>query len=241
MDDLQSRLSNNLDDVTRDSFKDAIRVYPDNFMCQRYHIKNLVSSCVKPILKLTSILVASRQKRAPRDFDQFFYEGLRVYITSNVSASAGVTNRRQGVIVRPVYSDKGASYPKFIIVNLDNWTGPKYYGGVPIPLLQDEVAGGGPTNRVKRFPIRQAQAVTLFKVQGRTLGKLAFNFTSRELFHNYSYCGLARVGILEDLIIEDNEVTLSRFENPGFKSGFQLTTAELVHLGVITAPEEDAY
>ncbi|OXA39201.1 hypothetical protein Fcan01_26052 [Folsomia candida] len=167
------------------------------------------------------------------------FTGTQAHSLKGPSVSACIINGRQSEVVRSMVSERDPSYPKFLIFKLENWNGPTYFGGILLPLVQDEVVGEGGSYRVKRFPVRQCSAATLFKVKGRTLYKLTFNFTSREQFSNYSYCGLSRVGRLEDLMIEDNHITLERFQSDEFKTGFELTTAELIRLGVIPEPEHE--
>lgn len=81
---------------------------------------------------------------AIKDFDSAVRRqgGYSQHLTLNSSVDAGLTNGRQGQIIRPTYSHKIHNYPKYIIVKFDNWKAEELLGGIPIPLVHETIRNG---------------------------------------------------------------------------------------------------
>ncbi|OXA41571.1 ATP-dependent DNA helicase pif1 [Folsomia candida] len=202
----------------RVGFLDAAVIFPTNEECDSY-ARRKIRKLQVPVLRLAPVNAASTVN------DLLVYEGAKVQIITNISVRAGLTNECLARIIRSVFF-KQKTYPDFIILQVEGWTGPTIFGGLPVKVQYIY------QNHQKQFPIKQAIGQTLHKNQGKTLNKLIFNFTAIERFPNYSYTGLSRVRNLQDLLIGNNFLPLTRFRGcQDFQRGFDIQIQELRRLG----------
>lgn len=158
---MRKRLACNQSNEFLEAWEDVLRVFPSNSMCERYNIKKLRKFKV-PILRIQSVLPSKNSVRADYDYDLLLYINAPVILTSNISVTAGLTNGRVGKIIRPVFSPR-SKFPVYIIVSFKDWDQETILGGVPIPLISQDFLDIDNSYKSKRFPLRQASALTIFK------------------------------------------------------------------------------
>jgi hypothetical protein len=224
---LKSRIEENVTQEEMSKFASALRIFPTNQSAENF-ATNVIRNLGINVITFESLVKSENNvKRQHDDYPLLIYPEARVQLKKNLSTTYGLTNGTLGNIVKVIYYNK--DHPSFIIVKFDNWMGKEIQGGVPVKLetevFEEYIA--------RKFPLRQALSQTLHKVQGLTLSKVVLYFTAREIFTNYSYCGLSRVAGLANILIGDSNLHLSRFQSPSFMRGHAKQIKELDRLGAI--------
>ena len=135
--------------------------------------------------------------------------GQRVYMTSNLCTTWGLTNGSAGIVVDIIPGEEapGQGLPKAVIVKFDNYSGPNFHETekdlVPIaPIVANFDYKDKKVVR-KGFPLRQAEAITIHKAQGQSYDIVIVDIGTKEITVGQTYTAMSRCRNSSNLILYD--------------------------------------
>lgn len=211
---LETRLEENVSDAELSSFFHSIHIYSTNVLCDLWNQHYLIQQdipikLIKPEITIDCSLCAKDYRPS------YLGTGVNVFITRNLFVAASLCNGTS-CVVEDLYFDKTTNKLLFITVRKPvGYIGPvlEEDGTVPIAVLKETSFW---LHRKKRFtatylPIVNAQGISTFKAQGRTINPLVACFDGYRLTDKKSiYSSLSRCGSLANLIIS-SQVPLRDF------------------------------
>jgi ATP-dependent exoDNAse (exonuclease V) alpha subunit len=217
---LNTRVQNQLTPDEVESFDDALRLYFRREEVRIYNHRRL-RDCKQPILKIRSRHTgrgaegANDDEADGLDPELCICLGASVMLTDNIWVENGLVNGSMGT-VRDIVWNKGQDptkdMPTAIMVEVDDYEGPKFPGTNYIPIFpvtrrfEYKKRDCSRTN----FPLRPAYAITVHKAQGLTLRKVVLNLERKDHSPGLSYVAISRVKKLSSIMFE-TPFDLSRF------------------------------
>jgi PIF1-like helicase len=217
---LNTRVQNQLNPNEVESFDDALRLYFRREEVRIYNHRRL-RDCKQPILKIKSTHTGQGAEGANDDEADGLEPqlciclGARVMLTDNIWVENGLVNGSMGTAKDIVWNegqDPTKDMPTAIMVEVDNYEGPKFPGTNYIPIFpvtrrfEYKKRDCSRTN----FPLRPAYAITVHKAQGLTLRQAVLNLELKDHSPGLSYVAISRVKRLSSIMFE-TPFDLSRF------------------------------
>jgi ATP-dependent DNA helicase PIF1 len=217
---LSTRVQNQLTLDEIESFDDALRLYFRREEVRIYNHRRL-RDCKQPVLKIKSTHTGRGAEGANDDeADGLEPElciclGARVMLTDNIWVENGLVNGSMGTVKDIVWNegqDPIKDMPTAIMVEVDDYNGPKFPGTNYIPIFpvtrrfEYKKRDCSRTN----FPLRLAYAITVHKAQGLTLKQVVLNLERKDHSPGLSYVAMSRVKKLSSIMFE-TPFDLSRF------------------------------
>jgi ATP-dependent DNA helicase PIF1 len=217
---LNTRVQNQLTPDEVESFDDALRLYFRREEVRIYNHRRL-RDCKQPILKIRSTHTgrgaegANDDEADGLDPELCICLGARVMLTDNIWVENGLVNGLIGTVRDVVWNqsqDPTKDMPTAIMVEVDDYEGPKFPGTNYIPIFpvtrrfEYKKRDCSRTN----FPLRPAYAITVHKAQGLTLRKVVLNLERKDHSPGLSYVAISRVKKLSSIMFE-TPFDLSRF------------------------------
>jgi ATP-dependent DNA helicase PIF1 len=198
-------------------FENAIRLFSDNASCHDYNASKL-KELKQPITKLVAKNSSSRVRSANDDnfssLKNFFFLCInaRITLTNNIWTKHGLVNGANGTI-RDILYDAGSSLPYAILIEFDNYSGPKFFDNNDdrhnwIPIYPLTIYNPNFSGSRTQYPIRLAYALTIHKSQGQTLDKVVIDLGKNERSLGLAFVALSRVKKFNDFLIQP--ITLDR-------------------------------
>jgi hypothetical protein len=217
---LNTRVRNQLTRDEVESFDDALRLYFRREEVRIYNHRRL-RDCKQPILKIKSTHTgrgaegANDDEADGLDPELCICLGARVMLTDNLWVENGLVNGSMGTVRDIVWNegqDPTKDMPVAIMVEVDDYNGPKFPGMNYIPIFpvtrrfEYKKRDCSRTN----FPLRPAYAITVHKAQGLTLRQVVLNLERKDHSPGLSYVAISRVKKLSSIMFE-TPFDLSRF------------------------------
>jgi hypothetical protein len=217
---LSTRVQNQLTLDEIESFDDALRLYFRREEVRIYNHRRL-RDCKQPILKIKSTHTGRGAEGANDDEADGLEPqlciclGARVMLTDNIWVENGLVNGSMGTVRDVVWNegqDPIKDMPTAIMVEVDDYDGPKFPGTNYIPIFpvarrfEYKKRDCSRTN----FPLRLAYAITVHKAQGLTLKQVVLNLERKDHSPGLSYVAISRVKKLSSIMFE-TPFDLSRF------------------------------
>jgi hypothetical protein len=217
---LSTRVQNQLTRDEVESFDDALRLYFRREEVRIYNHRRL-RDCKQPILKIKSTHTgrgaegANDDEADGLDPELCICLGARVMLTDNLWVENGLVNGSMGTVRDIVWNegqDPTKDMPVAIMVEVDDYDGPKFPGTNYIPIFpvtrrfEYKKRDCSRTN----FPLRPAYAITVHKAQGLTLRQVVLNLERKDHSPGLSYVAISRVKKLSSIMFE-TPFDLSRF------------------------------
>ena len=217
---LSTRVQNQLTLDEVDSFDDALRLYFRREEVRIYNHRRL-RDCKQPILKIKSTHTGRGAEGANDDEADGLEPqlclclGARVMLTDNIWVENGLVNGSMGTVRDIVWNegqDPIKDMPTAIMVEVDDYDGPKFPGTNYIPIFpvtrrfEYKKRDCSRTN----FPLRLAYAITVHKAQGLTLKQVVLHLERKDHSPGLSYVAISRVKKLSSIMFE-TPFDLSRF------------------------------
>ena len=217
---LNSRVQNQLTLDEVESFDDALRLYFRREEVRIYNHRRL-RDCKQPILKIKSTHTGRGAEGANDDEADGLEPqlciclGARVMLTDNIWVENGLVNGTMGTVRDAVWNegqDATKDMPMAIMVEVDDYDGPKFPGTNYIPIFpvtrrfEYKKRDCSRTN----FPLCPAYAITVHKAQGLTLKQVVLNLERKDHSPGLSYVAISRVKKLSSIMFE-TPFDLSRF------------------------------
>jgi ATP-dependent DNA helicase PIF1 len=217
---LNTRVQNQLTHDEVESFDDALRLYFRREEVRLYNHRRL-RDCKQPILKIRSTHTgrgaegANDDEADGLDPELCICLGARVMLTDNLWVENGLVNGSMGTVKDVVWNkgqDPTKDMPTAIMVEVDDYEGPKFPGTNYIPIFpvtrrfEYKKRDCSRTN----FPLRPAYAITVHKSQGLTLKQVVLNLERKDHSPGLSYVAISRVKKLSSIMFE-TPFDLSRF------------------------------
>jgi len=217
---LNTRVQNQLTLDEVESFDDALRLYFRREEVRIYNHRRL-RDCKQPILKIKSTHTGRGAEGANDDEADGLEPqlciclGARVMLTDNIWVENGLVNGSMGTVRDIVWNegqDPTKDMPVAIMVEVDDYDGPKFPGTNYIPIFpvtrrfEYKKRDCSRTN----FPLRLAYAITVHKAQGLTLKQVVLNLERKDHSPGLSYVAISRVKRLSSIMFE-TPFDLSRF------------------------------
>jgi len=217
---LNTRVRNQLTRDEVESFDDALRLYFRREEVRIYNHRRL-RDCKQPILKIKSTHTgrgaegANDDEADGLDPELCICLGARVMLTDNLWVENGLVNGSMGTVRDIVWNegqDPTKDMPVAIMVEVDDYDGPKFPGTNYIPIFpvtrrfEYKKRDCSRTN----FPLRPAYAITVHKAQGLTLRQVVLNLERKDHSPGLSYVAISRVKKLSSIMFE-TPFDLSRF------------------------------
>ena len=190
-------------------------------LCILCHNHRRLRDCKQPILKIKSTHTGRGAERANDDEADGLEPqlciclGARVMLTDNIWVENGLVNGSMGTVRDIVWNegqDPIKDMPTAIMVEVDDYSGPKFPGTNYIPIFpvtrrfEYKKRDCSRTN----FPLRLAYAITVHKAQGLTLKQVVLNLERKDHSPGLSYVAISRVKKLSSIMFE-TPFDLSRF------------------------------
>ncbi|KAK9311748.1 ATP-dependent DNA helicase [Lipomyces starkeyi] len=190
---LNTRVQNQLTLDEVESFDDALRRY---FRREEVRIYNYLRDCKQPILKIKSTHTGR----------VCICLGPRVMLTDNIWVENGLVNGYGDSedVVWNEGQDTTKDMPTAIMVEVDDYGGPKFPGTNYIPIFpvtrrfEYKKSDCSRTN----FPLRLAYAITVHKAQGLKLKQVVLNLERKDHSPGLSYVAISRVKKLSSIMFE---------------------------------------
>jgi hypothetical protein len=217
---LNTRVRNQLTRDEVESFDDALRLYFRREEVRIYNHRRL-RDYKQPILKIKSTHTgrgaegANDDEADGLDPELCICLGARVMLTDNLWVENGLVNGSMGTVRDIVWNegqDPTKDMPVAIMVEVDDYDGPKFPGTNYIPIFpvtrrfEYKKRDCSRTN----FPLRPAYAITVHKAQGLTLRQVVLNLERKDHSPGLSYVAISRVKKLSSIMFE-TPFDLSRF------------------------------
>jgi len=217
---LNTRVRNQLTRDEVESFDDALRLYFRREEVRIYNHRRL-RDCKQPILKIKSTHTgrgaegANDDEADGLDPELCICLGARVMLTDNLWVENGLVNGSMGTVRDVVWhegQDATKDMPMAIMVEVDDYDGPKFPGTNYVPIFpvtrrfEYKKRDCSRTN----FPLCPAYAITVHKAQGLTLKQVVLNLERKDHSPGLSYVAISRVKRLSSIMFE-TPFDLSRF------------------------------
>jgi ATP-dependent exoDNAse (exonuclease V) alpha subunit len=217
---LSTRVQNQLTLDEVESFGDALRLYFRREEVRMYNHRRL-RDCKQPILKIKSTHTgrgaegANDDEADGLDSQLCICLGARVMLTDNIWVENGLVNGTMGTVRDAVWNegqDATKDMPMAIMVEVDDYDGPKFPGTNYVPIFpvtrrfEYKKRDCSRTN----FPLCPAYAITVHKAQGLTLKQVVLNLERKDHSPGLSYVAISRVKKLSSIMFE-TPFDLSRF------------------------------
>jgi ATP-dependent DNA helicase PIF1 len=235
---LTSRCLSKLGVKEIDKFDSALRIFCTNDEIRSYNLSRIV------LVKRPIILI--EPKVDPPGFieiDQSLSFPLslksRVYLTRNLDVSGYLTNGSfgtvEGFLFDPLKPDE--TLPCIVFVKFDNVRALNINGLIPIPLIKENVNDSHTDTAYNLFyhALALGFSTSVHKSQGSTVDQLVTKLGNSEQFVSQAYVQLSRAKRLSDILLEDEEISMDRFNHPSFYYGWAELTNEYIRLGIYNA------
>ena len=189
-------------------FKDAVYLFPFNKQVEERNDEYLRSTG-KPAVIIHSVNSIDANFDAEDVFGLpsklCLTIGCRVMLRRNLWTEGGLVNGSVGSVTAIIYAEdkEPPELPAYVLVEFDNYKGPYLYNkSIPIvPLLHSWLKNGITFTRLQ-VPLTVAHALTIYKAQGLTLGKIIVDIGKSERAAGSTYVGLSRVKALTDIMFQ---------------------------------------
>lgn len=204
---LSTRLVNNLPDNELDNFWEATHIYNSNlkadFWNQHYLLNSCYSvRCIKPKLDPYCDICA---KDYPSSFLGRF---VGCYITRNLIVASNLVNGSNATVEDLYFKTENQLLPDFVALFVPGYTGPRLENKtVPIIPLEETINCSHLEVKLKvvYFPIKNNYALTVYKVQGKTLDKVVIDFDGLTVASGAIYTALSRCIALKNVLIHSKK------------------------------------
>jgi len=204
---MQRRMSIRADE--RDSFSNAVRLYPTNEQVRDYNNDVLARNQLPVALIEASHNNATAMQGSDlqaQNLSRTLYlsENCRVMLRRNLCVQKGLVNGSLGVVRNIVYLPgmRPPALPALLLVEFDKYQGPfirdRSFPVLPVTSRWKEHSTD--CSR-KQFPLNPAYALTIHKAQGLTLDKAIVDIGAKEAAPGMTYVASSRVRRINDLIL----------------------------------------
>ena len=218
---LRSRQRVNLTVEEQREFSNAIYLFSTNDSVRLHNRKQLRKHFTNIVIIENSIFTDDKLELAI---------GCPVLLNRNIIVEFGLCNGARGSVVDIVFETEERAVTssnirrnktvKYILVDFKNYTGTEFVEtekgkGVPIFRINEpfEYRVNGVYPMVSRFPLLLSYALTIHRVQGLTLDRIVLTLGKRQMCSCLDYVAISRIRSLKHLMIEDKQISKSRFQD----------------------------
>ena len=218
---LSSRCAVNLSGEEKDSFRDALHIYPVKRKVQEHNHDYMVKLNSPAFYVHAKSEGSGADKASSQEAGNLSQKfpvcvGCRVMLTRNIWPEVGLANGALGTVHDISWADgtnPERDPPSVLLVVFDKYTGPLFTpdGGVPsvdsegkpavpiLPVRQDFNYKNNTCWR-EQFPLVVAYAITVHMAQGITLKRAVCDISESEFTSGLSYVAVSRVSTLGGLM-----------------------------------------
>ncbi|KAE8742249.1 hypothetical protein FOCC_FOCC012220 [Frankliniella occidentalis] len=216
---LKTRFATNISPTERETFKDAIHLYPTTLQVLKHNKEKLISMKTtngqqQPIARIPALHNCNAAARGTRDDAEGLFpvlhlaKGAKIMLKSNLWTEKGLVNGAMGEIVDILYREDANPQidpPDVLICKFDSYTGPYLDNDlktVPIQsLTKSWTSKAGDACTRTQFPITLSFACSIHQSQGLTLQKAVIDIGLKEMSPGITYVALSRVKTLSGIML----------------------------------------